>query len=140
MIIPLFTGELKPQSDRLPHDQILEAYAASRAADCCELWSCMHLRGIYSGLSSALCSSSSPATRSPLPSISLLRALTRQRFPAIATNTRRISTKMSKTAAVFTATGEQGSSVVDSLLKAGYKVTGFSRDTTSSKSKGELGG
>jgi uncharacterized protein YbjT (DUF2867 family) len=45
---------------------------------------------------------------------------------------------MSKTAAVFTATGEQGSSVVDSLLKAGYKVTGFSRNTTSAKSKGEL--
>ena len=44
---------------------------------------------------------------------------------------------MSKTAAVFTATGDQGSSVVDSLLKAGYKVTGFSRDATSAKSKGK---
>lgn len=44
---------------------------------------------------------------------------------------------MSKSAAVFGATGDQGDSVVKSLLKAGYKVTGFTRDTSAPKAQGE---
>ena len=44
---------------------------------------------------------------------------------------------MSKSAAVFGATGDQGSSVVDALLADGWKVTGFTRDPSSSNAKSE---
>jgi uncharacterized protein YbjT (DUF2867 family) len=43
----------------------------------------------------------------------------------------------SKTAVVFTATGEQGSSVVGSLLKAGWRVIALTRSFESESAKGE---
>jgi len=42
-----------------------------------------------------------------------------------------------KKVVVFTATGDQGTSVTDNLLKAGYKVVGLTRDTNSKSAKGE---